>query len=1402
MRYLIRFFVCIGMLGLAGVCVHAQTRVDGQVQNGDQFHPVAGATVQLVNPATKFLQTTKTDDDGNFEFPVVPPQSGYVIQVLDSSGKVLITSDPFDLNVGQAHTTLPPIDIAPALAPPPPPKPVAPVVAPTTPTAQTPAPPVAQANPPPIPKPAVPAQPKSQAIQNDQNIALSANITRTQLSELPLFNRNFLALGLFLPGVHDVDPGSPLAGAAFSIAGSRTTSSNFQLDASDNLASSTNQAIPFQVNDSVQEFRIVYANPDLRYGQGSGGVVDVVTNRGQSKGSAWHGTLFGYFNNDALNANNHLSIYSGTTFAKAAAYAGSTTGSPNEIANEQITATNVANGPTIFTSYAPTTYNALYRLLLSGQLASSQGLTNCMSTAGSICTSGMFDGNAALAQNDSRTQPFDSKQFGGNIGGPIGNRLFLFGSYEGTLIDNPNPIFERVPTAADTSTIGGTDSAIANNVLALYPKPNVQGANLGTFGFYKGTAPNYTHVHNVLVRPDIDLGQKGQLSIRYAGQLLDQLHDDSLPAHSPSGYPGNGADRRAQNQSVALVHTLAFANGKSVNEARLGFTQYRVDEVAQDHNFSSPATGGKVETFVLSGVDDRLAGATAKTAGAVGGWYDAFWQQQFDDHALSPSRVMPSLDGDFPFARIGAPLSAPSAHRDTQVQAADTFTFPLGSRHRLTVGGDYRYIQNFSFEGGMARGIIVSNNIGEFTSDSESCISCGLPQYNLLCDPANPAACQVAFTHPSFDYELKQPAGYVGDLRSYVASGFIEDKFQPKPRLTISAGLRYNFFSQPSDTNNRLWNFSQDANGLVHEGASGAYDAFAYQCDPTGGGQTHLDSLYGDRRITFASSSWNCNPNAKFSLPADKKDIAPRIGFSYALDSQYKQVIRGAFGMYYDHLPASYTQQLLINRPSPYNVNSPSAIYGQNFYSSGCPGGINGGQCAFGLSTLNPANLSPQQQATFNSFQAASGAGPIFERDTHHLHNPYTMQFDIDYQYQFARSWTTEVSYIGTLGRRLPLIYDGNFLQEFYCTAGGSTTQPNPICNNNTFFPVFTESNFGASNYHSLVLQLRSETWHGLLLNAAYTFSKSMDNIAGSYFPRTTDALWNQIFGRQLYGLGNPTAFALGANPLGVGGEGGRGGELQPGNCAGNPTCLYSRVLAQATIPSFDAISSALTTTGSRPVIVTEYNLPQDPLHFSTDDYGRSDFNVAHRVIVDFVYAVPTWGHAFLNGFSLSGVFSAQTGLPYTIFSGPAYGQITQRLNIPGGVKTTGNPNQYFAASNNFQLPGTTGLASNTCPNLYASPTVYSGTAGQPCIGTSRRNPYTGPAFISQDLAAQKRFHLFSERGALILRVEFFNLFDRANYYNPITEYSTDGVHVNPEFGIIRSAHDPRQIQVAARFDF
>ena len=54
----------------------------------------------------------------------------------------------------------------------------------------------------------------------------------------------------------------------------------------------------------------------------------------------------------------------------------------------------------------------------------------------------------------------------------------------------------------------------------------------------------------------------------------------------------------------------------------------------------------------------------------------------------------------------------------------------------------------------------------------------------------------------------------------------------------------------------------------------------------------------------------------------------------------------------------------------------------------------------------------------------------------------------------------------------------------------------------------------------------------------------------------------------------------------------------------------------------------------------------------------------------------------------------------------------------------------------------------------------------------------------------------------LTFRTEFYNLFDRANYFNPISQYSLDGQTINPDFGKIKSAHEPRQIQFAIRFNW
>ena len=103
--------------------------------------------------------------------------------------------------------------------------------------------------------------------------------------------------------------------------------------------------------------------------------------------------------------------------------------------------------------------------------------------------------------------------------------------------------------------------------------------------------------------------------------------------------------------------------------------------------------------------------------------------------------ITPSLDGLFPFARIGAPLSAPGMRHDREFQLTDNLVWIKG-KHTVRAGGDVRWLHNVFNNGGYSRGMVVSGDLGEFTSDSETCVTCGGTS---------------AFTEPSFDYSLQQP---------------------------------------------------------------------------------------------------------------------------------------------------------------------------------------------------------------------------------------------------------------------------------------------------------------------------------------------------------------------------------------------------------------------------------------------------------------------------------------------------------------------------------------------------------------------------------------------------------------------------------------------------------------------
>ena len=150
-----------------------------------------------------------------------------------------------------------------------------------------------------------------------ESTTLGQVIGNRQITELPLLGRNSYALAMLIPGVR------PSAGVndlvidqistvAYSINGQRATSNEFLLDGAPNSAPAQNQPVVNANPDMVQEFKVETNNFSAEYGRASGGIFNVVTKSGSNQ---LHYSLYEFFRNEKLNANNFFANRSGTKIA-------------------------------------------------------------------------------------------------------------------------------------------------------------------------------------------------------------------------------------------------------------------------------------------------------------------------------------------------------------------------------------------------------------------------------------------------------------------------------------------------------------------------------------------------------------------------------------------------------------------------------------------------------------------------------------------------------------------------------------------------------------------------------------------------------------------------------------------------------------------------------------------------------------------------------------------------------------------------------------------------------------------------------------------------------------------------------------------------------------------------------
>ena len=126
--------------------------------------------------------------------------------------------------------------------------------------------------------------------------------TQRRIVDLPLVERDAFQLGLLQAGVFppDEDDGS---NNPFSVSGQRSESLSFMVNGADNNDFLGNNAVVNPNPDALGEFKILTNNYEAEYGRTSGGIVNQVIKSGTN---GFHGDVFEFFRNDALNARNYF----------------------------------------------------------------------------------------------------------------------------------------------------------------------------------------------------------------------------------------------------------------------------------------------------------------------------------------------------------------------------------------------------------------------------------------------------------------------------------------------------------------------------------------------------------------------------------------------------------------------------------------------------------------------------------------------------------------------------------------------------------------------------------------------------------------------------------------------------------------------------------------------------------------------------------------------------------------------------------------------------------------------------------------------------------------------------------------------------------------------------------------
>ena len=805
---------------------------------------------------------------------------------------------------------------------------------------------------------------------------------------------------------------------------------------------------------------------------------------------------------------------------------------------------------------------------------------------------------------------------GGTVGGPIiKNKLFGFIAYQhlhvsdqaigDSFLDVPVGLSDSNRSAAGLASLSnnsfctpydqvnfGCVPLTAANIdtrvpLALFNSPALPGESgkwLIPNDNLAGASPTARHIDNAfipgtgrftadlaVVNLDYNASSKDTVALKYYYQ-----HDPTLAPYAYSSVPGFTEHLDAGAQVFSIINTFLIKSNLSTTQT-LGFLREKIYADNEQPFGPNAIPGGSAGTASINAFGSKYFPGVSV--------YNVLGDYQPSGVSPAVLNIGPNAEGQASNTGVFQNRIAPSGNA----------IWILG-KHTVSFGASYSYTQLNTIDKRTGIGTVATDDFSQFVQGY-----------------VTPGSSSTGFYVSSF---LQGNANRY--YRANQLGTYVQDKFQVTSRLSLTAGIRYDWDGGLTEKYGRIFNF--------------APNLYSYNV---------LSDTIVNPGFIIAGNNANGTPGVSpTTLTGRQWGIAPRLGMAWQpARFDDKLVVRTGVGMYYDrgelfsYFSPGYAIGTVTGGPFGVNqqlpfVTAQTCPVGTQYLYEGyiptCGGAGDGttGSAAMGNlenpygSALTPAPINPKSSDLSNYLPNANAIvndfGQPISLGVYDRANklPYTFNYTLDIQWQPRNDLAIELGYVGNVGRHqvIPVPFNqpniasaanpalkGSQFQQVYsygytnlgpqgCTANNSCAPIN-LPNGQPYLANYEGGNVdlrvpyigyaaesidykaaGVDAYNALQAHIEKRMSHGLQVGASYTYSHALDEQSG-------------------LGL-----FYNGNNPL----------NLRSG-------------------------------------------------------YGSADFDRTHVINFNYVYRLPEFVHEhnvesyFTNGWSLVGITVLQSGQPYSV---------------------------------------------------------------------------------------------------------------------------------------------------------